>query len=251
MRIGASRVDGRDGARDVSHALPRRLWRRHGPRSAWLDIDWRGAPALDATSTAAAGQRHRARRGPAAAVRPRPLRLLAELAGATSPHFAAHASRDRGRPARASAPRRAAGASRSRSPATPRFVDRLLRRARRRRGRAWSATRWAASSPPSWRSASPQRVERLVLVSAAGHQRRATALSAMPVLTGAPRPGGDRDARWAASRHAADARPRPRLRRRSLLASSRATRSGCRRRSPHELMRGRRQARLPAGAGGA
>ena len=53
----------------------------------------------------------------------------------------------------------------------------------------WSATRWAASSPPRWRSPIPSRVDELVLVSAAGHHLGAARREPAAVL-GADGPGG-------------------------------------------------------------
>ena len=93
---------------------------------------------------------------------------------------------------------------------------RLLRRARDRRLRASSATRWAASSPPRRRSTQPDRFEKLVLVSAAGVTQRAAAARAdrgrgadarrrrRPMRStlqdaGLPAPAGPRDRASAAS----------------------------------------------------
>ena len=97
---------------------------------------------------------------------------MAELAG-EHPALRAHAPRDRARPARASA-----------SPPMPAREDhdprlraarrRAAGRARHRAARSSSATRWAASSPPSSRSSSPTRVEQLVLVSRRPGSRSST-----------------------------------------------------------------------------
>ena len=67
-------------------------------RSAWLDVDWRAAPALRARSAGRLAERRRARQRAAAAVRPRARRLLAELAGEPA-RPGARSSRDRPGPA--------------------------------------------------------------------------------------------------------------------------------------------------------
>ena len=141
------------------------------PDPEWLRIDWRehlrdvdvGGDRGSTTSSSAPPE---AEQRPAGArLRPRALGLLAELAR-EHPPLRAPPPGARARPARV---RRLAGAGLGDlDPGLRAAAARLLRRGRRRRLRAWSATRWAASSPPRRRSTQPERFEKLVLVSAAG-----------------------------------------------------------------------------------
>ena len=107
-----------------------------------------------------------------------------------------------------------------------------------------------ASSRPSWRSRIPQRVERLVLVSAGWHLHlppTRQAMRALPVVRRLERVL-TATAAWAASKSDAFAL-RPRLREAALDVVVRHPESparGARRRAD----KGRRQARLPAGAPG-
>ena len=120
--------------------------------------------------------------GSASAARPRQLRrasatgeplvFIHGLAGCWQnwleniPHFARHAPRDRARPARLRrSPRCRPRRSRSRATPPP---STSCSTSSASSAPTSSATRWAGSSAPSWRSSSRTRVERLVLVSAAG-----------------------------------------------------------------------------------
>ena len=132
--------------------------------SQWKRVDWR-ARRRSVELPGATGQLRRDRRGRAAALHPRPLRLLAELAREPAP-LRRRAAGDRARPAGLRLQPDALLGDRDAHlrPADPR----LLREARAARGRRWSATRWAASSRSRRWPPSRSSFARLVLVSAAG-----------------------------------------------------------------------------------
>ena len=118
-------------------------------------------------------------------VRPRPRRLLAELAR-EHPADRAGAARDRPRPARLRRTRRCR-ARRSRSPASG-ARSTSWRPARPRPGGRGRATRWAASPAPRWRSSSRAASSGSCCVSAAGISttdlRREPVLAVARVLAG-------------------------------------------------------------------
>ena len=137
---------GPDGALGVArHRLARHLRSLHGARLA--------------------GQLRRDGRRPAARVRPRAGGLLAELAR-EHPPLRPQPSRDRDRPARLRRVR-AAARGHQHARATAASWTRSWARSASSAPRS-SATRWAASSRPRSAISHPSRVEKLVLVSAAG-----------------------------------------------------------------------------------